>query len=114
MEDVCTATSRIVWVVRGPVSSVDEVLCADRRTEEQNKEDKDKGARAKRKKYVRDAAIGGTFGGTFGGILGISTAIVAVVAAVGGRRSRRRTQRGHGHGERGIYRGRESGTLEMQ
>lgn len=87
---------------------MDEVLCADRRTEEQNKEDKDKGVRAKWKKYVRDAAIGGTFGG----ILGISTAIVAVVAAMGGRRSRRRTQRGHGHGERGICRGHRRSTRD--
>jgi len=66
---------------------MDEVLYADSKTEEQNKEDKDKGARTERKKCVRDAAIGGTFGG----ILGISTAIVSVVAAMGGRRSRRRT-----------------------
>ena len=54
---------------------MDEVLCADRRTEEQNKKDKDKGARAERKKYARDAAIGGTFGR----ILRISTAVVAAV-----------------------------------
>ena len=47
---------------RGLVSSVDEILGADDRTEEQKKEEEDKGAMVKRKNYVRDAAIGGIFG----------------------------------------------------
>ena len=82
---------------------MDEVLCADRRTEEQNKKDKDKGARAERKKYVRDAAIGGTFGR----ILRISTAVVQQWAEEEAGYEHRR------HG-RSAYRGRESGTLERQ
>jgi hypothetical protein len=97
---------------------VDEILCADGRTEEQ-KEDEDKGARSKRKKYVRDAAIGGAFGGELG-IL-ILSAIVAILPVVAagleeagdGRREGMDTAReGFREGTdaaRGMYRGRRAG-----
>lgn len=83
---------------------VDDVLCADRRTEEQKKEDEDKGARTKRKKYVRDAAIGGTFGGKLG--ISILCCYCRCCCSKAGR-SWRWTQRGHKCGARDVQRKRD-------
>src|ERR1700722_15735043 len=102
---------------------VDEVLCVDRGTEEQNKENEEKGPRAKRKKYVRDTAIGGTFGR----MLGISILCCCCCCCCSSGRKkvpetdaeRARTRRERDlqrdtDAARGMYRGHESGTLEMQ
>jgi hypothetical protein len=84
---------------------VDQVLCGVRTTEEQNKEDEDKGARAKRKKYVRDAAIGGTFEG----MLGISTlCCYCCYCGSGGRKKKSETdaERARTRRERDLQRAR--------
>jgi hypothetical protein len=68
--------------------------------------------RAKRKKYVKDTAIGGTFGGNtrnFDPLL-----LLLLLLQKWAEEEAGDGHRGHGHGERGIYRGHGRSAREVQ